>query len=170
MSIAYLCLGSNLGDKIGYIQQSHILLNDIEGIKVLKASSFYETEPYGFKNQEWFVNAVLEIETILNPNELLNKCINIENKLGRNRSDDFPRWGPRCIDIDILLYDNQVISDKNLTIPHPLFEKRSFALVPMLEINPDLIHPVLNKSIEQIHCDLEEVESVYLYGTRPKGF
>ena len=166
MSIAYIGLGSNLGDRVGYIQQAHKLLNDTEGVTVINSSSLYETEPWGLKNQEWFVNAVLEIETTLSSHILLEECQRIEKQLGRIRHPEAPQWSARTIDIDILLYDNQVIADNALQIPHPRLHQRAYALVPLLEIASDLIHPILGRTMEEIHNDLPDPEEVYLYGTR----
>lgn len=169
MSTAYLSLGSNIGDRIGFIQQAHSLLNDSEGIKVVDCSSLYETEPIGVEDQEWFINAALKVETTLSPQELMKKCLDIENILGRVRDENTQKWGPRCIDIDILFYDEVISATDFLQLPHPRVDQRAFTLVPMLEIAQDFVHPVLNKSIEQLYNELEEPEEVYLYGTRPRG-
>lgn len=166
MAVAYLGLGSNIGDRVGYIQQAYKLLNDTEGISITNCSSLYETEPYGFKDQEWFVNAALEIETDLEPYILLEQCQRIEKQLGRVRHPEAPQWGPRTIDIDILLYDNLIVADGSLQVPHPRLHLRAYALVPILEIAPDLVHPILGSSILDMHSALECPEEVYLYGTR----
>jgi len=166
MSIAYIGLGSNIGDRVGYVQQAHMLLSDTENIKVLNSSSLYETEPVGYTDQEWFINAILELETTLEPMDLLKECQRIENQLGRNRTNDMPKWGPRTIDLDILFYDNLIIAKDELQIPHQQVHRRAFALVPLLELAPDLIHPVLGKNIMDLHSDLPAPEEVYLYGTR----
>jgi 2-amino-4-hydroxy-6-hydroxymethyldihydropteridine diphosphokinase len=166
MSTVYICLGSNLGDRVGYIQQAHKLLNDTEGISVIDSSSLYETEPYGYKEQEWFVNAIIQIETNLSPQKLLEECQRIEKQLGRKRHPEAPMWGPRTIDLDILLYDNMIFAEPDLQIPHPRLHKRAYALVPLLEIASDLVHPILGKTMEEIHNDLPDPEEVYLYGTR----
>jgi len=165
MSTAYLSAGSNIGDRIGYLQQANNLLKDIEDITVVASSSIYETEPVGFRDQEWFANAVLEIVTKLSPGELLAECLRIECQLGRERNPE-NRWGPRTIDLDILFYDNEVILEESLQIPHPRMHERAYALVPMLELAPDFVHPVIKKTILELHNELEEPEEVYLYGTR----
>lgn len=169
MKTAYICVGSNMGDRLGYVQQANNLLNDTKGIKVVQSSSLYESEPVGFKDQEWFVNAVLEIKTSLSPSELLDECMRIEKQLGRVR-DAKNQWGERTLDLDILFYDNTVISKDNLQIPHPRVQERAYALVPMLEIAPDFVHPVIKKTIFEIHSELEDPEEVYLYGTRGGDF
>ena len=169
MNTAYLCAGSNIGDRIGYLQQANNLLNDIKDIKVIKSSSIYETEPVGYIDQEWFVNAVLEIKTSLTPQDLLQECMRIEKQLKRIR-DPENKWGPRTLDLDILFYDNKIISEYSLQIPHPRIHERAYALVPMLEIDSDFIHPVIKKTIFEIHSELKEPEEVYLYGTRGNNF
>ncbi len=164
MSTAFLSLGSNTGDRLSVIQQAVSFLSNDNSIEILAASSFYETEPWGRKNQAWFVNAVIAVKTELSPVELLRVCQDIESKLGRDRSNEV-RWGERPIDIDILFYDDLVMSNEILTIPHMFVHKRAFTLVPMLEIKPDFIHPVLNKTILDLHSELENPEDVFLYGT-----
>lgn len=170
MTVAYIGVGSNIGDRIGYVQQAHSLLNYTEGIEVLESSSLYETEPVGYKEQEWFINAVLKIKTPLCAEELLSQCFRIENQLGRVRRNDFPKNGPRTIDLDILFYDNKIINTEIIEIPHPRISQRACVLVPLLELDADLVHPVFNKTISELHDNLEEPEEVYLYGTRVLDF
>ncbi len=170
MPIVYLGLGSNIGDKISYIQQAHKLLNDTPDITVTNSSSLYETEPCGVKEQDWFVNAALEVETTLSPEVLLYECQRIEKLLGRIRDSETFRWGPRTIDIDILFYDKLILATDLLQIPHPRLDKRAFMLVPLLELDPDFIHPIIKKSVLDIHSCLPAPEEVYLYGTRGLEF
>lgn len=165
MSTAYICAGSNIGDRVGYLQQANILLKDTPGITVLDISSIYETEPVGYKDQEWFANAVIKIETDLEPHDLLIECMRIEKQLGRDRSTE-ERWGPRTLDLDILFYDDRIIAEEDLRIPHPRMHERAYALVPMLELDPDFVHPIIGKTVIDLHNELEEPEEVYLYGTR----
>ncbi len=164
-NLVYIGLGSNMGDRVSHIQQALHMLVDSSSLSILNTSSFYETEPVGFKDQEWFVNAVVEVETNLSPEDLLNQCQGIEAKLGRVR-DPNNQDGPRTIDLDILFYGDQVISTEALIIPHPRFHERAYALVPMLELNDSLIHPVIHQSITQVHQALKSPEEVFLYGTR----
>ena len=164
MSVAFLSLGSNKGDRLSNIQQAVSFLSNDNSVEIAATSSFYETEPWGKKNQPWFVNAVIAIRTELSPVELLRICQNIELKLGRNRTNE-EHWGERSMDIDILFYDELVLSNEILTIPHKYVHERAFALVPMLEIKPNYIHPVLNKTILQLHEELNDPEDVFLYGT-----
>lgn len=165
MTIVYLCLGSNSGDRLKLIEQAVSFLNLAQDIKLIRTSALYETEPWGVKNQNWFLNMAVEIKTSLSPQDLLVKLQNIERTLGRNREKEI-RWGERPIDIDIIFYDNLVLESDVLTIPHKFMHKRAFVLVPLLELIPDFVHPVFNITISQLYDNLEEVEGVYLYGTR----
>lgn len=165
MARVFLSLGSNQGDRLSNIQQAVSLLSLSDKIKVIKTSSFYETEPWGNKKQAWFVNAAVAIDTDYTPLELLNYCQSIEAKLGRIRKQK-EKWIERTIDIDIIMYDDKIISiEHTLTIPHPLAHLRAFVLVPMLEVKADLIHPVFQKTFAQLHEELENPENVFLYGT-----
>lgn len=165
MAIVYLSLGSNKGDRIGYVQQATSLLGSTEGISIIRTSAFYETEPWNMNSQNWFVNAVVEVKTSLSPEALLVECQRIETLLGRSKniSNDYE---DRTIDIDILFYNKEIINEENLTIPHKYLHLRAFTLVPLLELIPDFEHPVLHKSISDLHSDLENPEMVFLYGTR----
>ena len=169
MAIAYLGLGSNLGDRVGFIQQAVSLLGGDENIKLVSTSSFYETEPWKMKTDNWFVNAVIIISTTYMPEQLLKVCLRIESQLGRDRSQE-SGYNDRTIDIDILFYDDKIIEEHengiNLTIPHPMVHMRSFMLVPLLEVAPSYIHPVLKKSISDIYEEIDDPETVCLYGTR----
>ena len=142
---AYLCLGSNLGDPEKNLIRALSLLS--QEVILEKASSIYETEPVGYKEQPFFLNLVCRITTDLNPWELLHLAKVIENKMGRMPS--FPN-APRPIDIDILFCDNQIIKTQDLTIPHPRLAERAFVLAPLSEIAPELIHPELDKSIAEL--------------------
>ena len=164
MSVAFLSLGSNKGDRLSVIQQAVNFLSADNSIEIAAASSFYETEPWGKKNQNWFVNAVIAVRTELSPVELLRVCQDIEARLGRKRELE-EHWGERPIDIDILFYDNLIFSNEILTIPHKFVHNRAFALVPMLEIKANYVHPVLNKTISELHEELADPEDVFLYGT-----
>ena len=162
MAIAYIGLGSNLGRKKANIRRAVKLLSTNKDIKILKISSLYETEPVGYVKQDWFVNACLKAETNLNPRQLLNTLKDIEKKLKRKKK--FIRWGPRTIDMDILLYDNLRLKTKNLIIPHPEMHKRAFVLIPLLELEPNLVHPTKRKSILELLANLKrnkEVKRLY---------
>ncbi len=165
MAIVYLSLGSNCGDRIGYIQQATVLLGAVENISVIRTSAFYETEPWNMNSKNWFVNAVVEIKTSLSPEKLLAECKRIEGQLGRKPVQKNV-YEDRTIDIDILFYNKDIVNEENLIIPHKYIYLRAFILVPMLELNPDFEHPVLHKTISDLHNDLENPEMVFLYGTR----
>ena len=164
MAISYLLLGSNKGSKLSNIQQAATMLNGHSAIDIIESSMFYETEPYKKMDTNWFINAAIKIETTLTPIELLRVCQDIEEKLGRNREEE-KRWCERTIDIDIIFYDNLVFKNDFLEIPHPLMHERAFVLVPLMEINPDIVHPIFNKTITELHEELTNPEDVFLYGT-----
>lgn len=166
MAIAYLSLGSNSCDSFKLIEQAVSLLNLAENIKLIRASALYETEPWGIKDQNWFLNLAVEVKTSLSPQDLLFKCQNIEKTLGRNREKEI-RWGERPIDIDIIFYDKEVLDSEILSVPHKYMDQRAFVLIPLMELIPDFVHPTLNKTITELYDELEEVEDIYLYGTRP---
>ena len=166
MAIVYLSLGSNMGDRLGYIQQATSLIGEIPDTHIIAASSFYETEPWQMNSDKWFVNAVIQIMTKLSPEMLLDECQKIEALLGRKHNLKTGKYYDRNIDIDIIFYDKQIIKTDRLIIPHRLFHRRAFTLVPMLEIADDFVHPVFNKTVEQLYDDLENPETVYLYGTK----
>lgn len=135
MKIAYLGIGGNIGDSKSNIEETVELLKKNEHIEVTKVSSTYETEPVGYTDQDWFLNIVVEIKTSLEPLKLLEACQAIENELKRERTI---RWGPRTIDVDILLYEDLTSDSEVLTVPHPRMTQRAFAMVPLYEINKDL--------------------------------
>ncbi len=165
MAIAYLCLGSNIGDKIGYLQQAVKLLTATGMVTVVRSSAFYETEPWGNKNLDWFVNAVIEVKTKLSPRELLDLCKNTEIQMGRQKATT-KEYEARNIDIDILFYGDLIVDEPDLKIPHEHLHERAFEIVPLLELIPDYEHPKYKKSLLQLHEDLETCDDVFLYGTR----
>jgi 2-amino-4-hydroxy-6-hydroxymethyldihydropteridine diphosphokinase len=144
--IYFLGLGSNLGQKGNNLRQALSLLRK-EGIRILRSSSLYETEPVGVPDQPWFYNQVVEAEADLSPRELLKLLKKIEQRMGRK---DSAQKALRKIDLDILLAENAVIRTKELVIPHPRLEKRNFILVPLSEIAPGIVHPVLETKIEDL--------------------
>lgn len=165
MAIVYLSLGSNLGDRLGYLQQAAVLIGALEDTNIVSSSSFYETEPWQMDSDNWFVNAVVQISTQLEPQKLLSECQRIEKQLGRKESG-VREYTDRTIDIDILFYDDLILHEENLTIPHVFMHRRAFMLVPMLEIAQDFIHPLFKKSVSELYEALDNPEMVYLYGTR----
>ena len=148
MAFVYLGLGTNLGEKERNLHDAVIALGSEVG-NVLRLSSFHASRPWGFKSENNFLNAVMLIETNLSPFELLNITQDIEKNLGRIKKSDV-NYTDRIIDIDILLYDNLIIDQPKLKIPHPLLTERDFVLIPLAEIAPDLIHPLLKKKIIEL--------------------
>lgn len=147
MKIVFLGIGTNLGDR------EHNLVKTVEMIEefigpVIRSSSTYETEPWGFQSENKFLNLVLKVETNLTPSGILGRILRIESLLGRLRGPE--RYSSRIIDIDILLYENMVIDEESLKIPHPLLHERKFVLVPLCEIAPDTIHPVFWKTFREL--------------------
>lgn len=144
---AYLGLGSNIGDRKQQLLKAIDLIGNIKGIKVTKQSSIYETAPIGYTDQPNFLNLCLEIETELSPQQLLKHCLDIEQQLHRLREI---RWGPRTLDIDILLYSDNIIETDNLSIPHPRMQERAFVLIPLNDIASDKKDPRLNQKIHDL--------------------
>ena len=144
MSKAYLGLGTNIGDRLNYLNQACILLNSYDDITITNKSSIYETKAWGYTEQNDFLNMCIEIKTRLNPQNLLKICNEVEQKLNRER---IIRWGPRTIDIDILFFNDIILHEENLDIPHPRITERAFVLIPLMDINPNL--NVKNKSIKE---------------------
>jgi len=150
---AYLGLGSNLGDRRAHIEEAVRRLGATEGITVTRLSSKYDTAPVGGPVQPRYLNAACEVETSLSPRELLAAALRIEREMGRRRE---VRWGPRIIDIDILLYGESVIEDAEPVVPHPRLAEREFALEPLAEIAPKLRHPVTGRAIEVMFRAIRE--------------
>lgn len=142
---AYLSLGSNLGNREENLREAISRLGAFGNVTAV--SSFYETEPVDFLDQPWFLNCVVLLETEVPPQTLLQRVLEVERGMGRERVQ--PK-GPRLIDIDILLYDDQVIHEPGLTIPHPALQERRFVLEPLAEIAPGVVHPVLKKTVREL--------------------
>ena len=160
---AFIGLGSNVGDRAEHLRMAIRALATTTGIDVIQVSSMYETEPVGGPPQEDFLNAVVEINTLLGHRALFDACMTIENALGRDRVVDGERWGPREIDLDLLAMGDIVVSDPDLEIPHPRLAERAFVLVPWSEIAPYITVPGLGK----VH-DLEE-RLLVTHTVRPVG-
>ena len=149
MSKVYFSIGSNKGNRSGLINEAIDNIDIIIG-KVMLKSSIYETKSWGF-NSNNFYNICILVESELTPDLILNKILTIEKDMGRLKKTD--QYSDRFIDIDILFFDNMIINSKNLEIPHPRIQLRKFVLTPMLELTPDLIHPILKKSIRQLEIE-----------------
>lgn len=152
MYIAYLLLGSNLGNSIKYLSDASDLINLRLGT-IRSASSLYQTASWGKHDQPDFINQAIALETKLSPAELLQGVLAIELELGRERNE---KWGSRTIDIDILLFADQIIDEPNLKIPHPFLHERRFCLEPLCEIAPKLIHPSLKRPLVDLLNDLSD--------------
>ncbi|GHA54714.1 2-amino-4-hydroxy-6-hydroxymethyldihydropteridine diphosphokinase [Pontibacter akesuensis] len=155
----YLLLGGNLGERTSYLQQAReSIAAQVGGIQ--HCSKIYETAAWGKTDQPSFLNQVLEVKTTLAPEQVLQHINNIEQELGRVRLE---HWGSRVIDIDILFYDSLVLQTQRLTIPHPQLHKRRFTLLPLAEIAPELVHPVLETSIKQLLQECSDTLEVWEY-------
>ena len=146
MPKTYLLLGGNLGDRLSYLAQAREGLGKQVG-SILRSSRLYETAAWGNTDQPAFLNQVLEVQTELQPVQLLQKINNLEQELGRVRLE---HWGARVIDIDILFYEDMVLQSQRLTIPHPQLHLRRFTLLPLAELAPNLQHPVLGKTVTEL--------------------
>ena len=153
--IVYLALGTNLGDRLANLKQAIAALTP--QLEVKAKSQVYETPPWGFEDQPKFLNQVIKANTYLDPEPLLKHLKRLEVALGRKES--FPN-GPRLIDLDILFYDDLVIDKPSIVIPHPRLQERGFVLVPLMEIAPNLVHPVSKKSVREMAeiCNMEGIE------------
>jgi 2-amino-4-hydroxy-6-hydroxymethyldihydropteridine diphosphokinase len=153
----FVGIGSNMGRPAAQCAEAMEKMHAADDIRVVRRSSLYRSEPVGDLQQDWFVNAVVEIRTVLQPGELLQALLAIERMMGRHRE---ARWGPRIIDLDLLLYGQQVIEGPDIVIPHPAFHKRRFVLVPFYEIAPYVIHPAFGVSIHGLLDRLEDNRKV----------
>ncbi|MCU0455257.1 MAG: 2-amino-4-hydroxy-6-hydroxymethyldihydropteridine diphosphokinase [Bacteroidales bacterium] len=170
MKRVFLGLGSNLDDREANLNMALCRIAENVG-KVIKTSSVYETEPWGFSAEDLFLNMVVEVETRLKPSGLLGRILMIEAKMGRLRSGK--GYSSRIIDIDILIFGDIVLNTKSLVIPHPLIHERRFVLVPFSEIAPDLVHPVLGKDIKSLLKECKDKGKVRLQDcktARPQDF
>ena len=153
----FLGFGTNLGDRKKNLDQALTIINNRPDLAVFRTSSIYETEPWGLTNQPKFLNMVAEIATSIPPGELLERVKRMEKDMGR---EDGPRLGPRVIDIDILLLENLVVDEPDLNIPHASLHLRAFVLVPLAELAPDSVHPVLGVTIGHLAEQVDGLEGV----------
>ena len=156
---AWIGLGSNLGEPRAQLTKALRRLQDTTGIKLKKTSGLYRSAPWGKQDQGDFLNAVAMVETDLPPHELLEVLLHIEQQMGRDRSTGL--WGPRCIDLDLLTYENQVLESPGLELPHPRMHLRAFVLQPLLELDPDFTIAGKGKARELL-CALEHEEVEYI--------
>jgi 2-amino-4-hydroxy-6-hydroxymethyldihydropteridine diphosphokinase len=162
--IAYLGLGANLGDPVDQLRQALKRLNTAEEVEVTRVSTFYRNPPLGPENQPWYVNAAVRVRTRLGPEELLRLLQQVEAAMGRVRGE---KWGPRLIDLDILLYNGEVIFAPDLVVPHPEMHRRVFVLAPLAEIAPQAWHPMLQKSAGELLAELDPAEPAALQPILP---
>ena len=159
MPYAYIGFGSNVNDRLVHINQALQRLSGVESVLLMQVSSIYETQPVGYDEQNWFLNGVVAVETTLAPQHLLDSLKRVEEQVGRQNRI---RWGPREIDLDLLIYDQLRINGPSLTIPHPEMHQRRFVLAPFAEIAPDTIHPNRQETIQTLLCQLTDEKVVQL--------
>jgi len=159
---AYIGIGSNLGDKLKNCREGIDRLAGFSDCIIKGKSSFYRTEPVGIEDQPWYVNGVISISTSLSAMDLLQRLLSIEKVMGRERKK---RWDSRIIDLDLLIFGQENITDRELKVPHPRMHKRKFVLAPIVQLAPDLIHPVLDKSMSELLDNFsEEGQTLILLG------
>ena len=154
---AYIGIGSNLESPAENCLKAVERLNTHPNLTLIARSSLYQSEPFGFTDQDWFVNSVVQLTTSLSPEELLRACLSIEQAMGRTRTK---KWGPRIIDLDILFYDDLILNQEGLEIPHSGIAERSFVLAPMNEIAAEFIHPKLKKPIQTLLMEIPNPQQV----------
>lgn len=152
-STVFISIGSNMGDKYANCIRGIEHINKLHKTEVVQIANFYRTEPVDYKDQDWFVNSALKVETELDPQELMVSLKKIEQELGQYEKS--VRFGPRIIDLDIIFYQDMVINTEKLTIPHPRMHKRCFVLKPLCDIASEIIHPVLGDSAKELLKDVE---------------
>lgn len=161
MNIIHILQGSNEGDRLDYLETSVKQIEENIG-KIVKYSSIYESEPWGFETNIWFLNRVIVVETSLTPKIVLSKLLLIETELGRNRFSDGV-YHSRTLDLDILFVEKEIISTTNLVVPHPQLQNRRFTLLPLAEISPKFIHPSLNKTMIELLAQCTDKSKVQIF-------
>jgi 2-amino-4-hydroxy-6-hydroxymethyldihydropteridine diphosphokinase len=158
MVTAYLGLGGNIGDRLGTLAGAREVLDNLAGIGIVASSRLYETEPVGGPaGQPFYLNAVLKIRTVLDPEKLLQCCLSVERRFGRRR--EVP-CGPRTLDVDLLFYGAEVCQSENLIVPHPRLHQRSFVLAPLLDVAPELMHPLLKRTVSELYHRMQPAAGV----------
>jgi 2-amino-4-hydroxy-6-hydroxymethyldihydropteridine diphosphokinase len=160
----FIGLGSNLGDRRANLADALDRVRKLPDTRIIKESSFYESEPHG-DAKTWFVNGVIEIETELSPDNLLKKLKSIESAMGRKRVKG-KRWGSRIIDLDVLFYAGMVVRKRGLRVPHPEVANRRFVLLPLSELAPQLVHPVLQATISDLLAAVKDTKKIVLMPLR----
>ncbi len=153
----YIGVGSNLGDKLENCLKAIERVDNLSGCRLTAQSDFFRTEPVGVEGHDWYVNGVISIEADIPAHQLLNSLLVIEAGLGRERKK---KWDPRTIDLDVLLFGQDIIDENDLTIPHPFMHSRKFVLVPMVQLMPDLVHPIMGKTMIELLENLPEEDQV----------
>ncbi|MGH8086234.1 MAG: 2-amino-4-hydroxy-6-hydroxymethyldihydropteridine diphosphokinase [Lysobacter sp.] len=167
-AVAFVGLGSNLGDSAGILQSALVALDHLDTTRLLRASGLYRTPAWGLTAQPDFINAVAMLETALEPQALLAAMLQVEREAGRQRRDDgSDRWGPRTLDLDLLLYDAAIIDEPGLRVPHPHLHERAFALVPLLEIAPEVVIPGLGPARTALTAMASDEVEALTYATPP---
>ena len=151
---AYISIGSNMGDRVLNCRRAITFLEESGSVRVLQQSLFYLTEPVDYLDQGWFINAAVQIETQLDPFQLLAALKMVEARVGRTSSSI--RFGPRVLDMDIIFYGDRVMETPNLVVPHPRMHNRCFILTPLCDIDPDIVHPVFNKRVQDLLENLDD--------------
>lgn len=167
MNKVFISIGSNIGEREVYLGEAVKALNDREDTTVESVSSIYETAPVGYTDQADFLNIVIAIETTLTAVDLLSVCQEIEQELGRKR---IIRWGPRTVDLDILLYNEEKIVTENLIVPHPRMAERAFVLIPLLEIEPNQVNPLSGKPYSEEKAVHEEGVQIWCHASEGTYF
>lgn len=157
---AYIALGSNMGDRFEYLKKAILFLENHENITVVNTSSIYETDPVGYTDQDQFLNMAIQVVTGLKPLGLLDVCLKIEEELGRKREI---RWGPRTLDLDILVYNQENIETEKLTIPHPRMSQRAFVILPLLEMEPNIMLPTMKEPLKNCLLSIPDREGVRIW-------
>ena len=165
LNIYHLIIGSNLGNRKEQLSLALKLIREEVG-QVLQQSEIYETQPWGFDDQPWFLNQVLEVSTEKSPETVLSLIKNIETKAGRIPGE---KWHERHLDIDILLCGDLILQKPELIIPHPLLHTRNFVLVPLMDLAAEVMHPVLGKTIEELYLDNRDTGEVYIFSADEQG-
>lgn len=161
MTRCYLLFGSNQGDKLQLLEQACTYINNRCGMLV-ERSSLYNSEPWGFEAEEWFLNVLLVVETELDPDTLMDRLLDIERELGRVRHPEIEGYTSRTVDLDILYYGDQIVRTAKVTAPHPRLPERRFALMPLCELVPDFLHPESGLSQQQLLEKCHDTSKVYV--------